>query len=183
MLNLLFEPHFNHSWNPGEKLFEESSSFYAWYEWVRRSSDPAIAVHHLMTIMQIAHFQTLSTEEEKRAIEHFQSLRDSLDGGKKTFDQIPSALSYILDTLSENNPKNRLIRYAMEIEMSLHSSGRKYSDELKALIEEILKQVKTQMPTLQAKVISHKLQIFYEGSQSEEEIEKLKKQLWKLYHS
>src|SRR5690606_22898654 len=107
MLSPIYDPFF-HEEKLGEALFERASSFFAWYEWVRKASDPPEAIHDLLAIMKIAESQTLTEEEEKKATSSIEALVDQLDGGQKTFGKIPDMIKGILDALTETNPKSRL---------------------------------------------------------------------------
>lgn len=180
MLNPLFKPRSTQSENLGESLFEESSSFFAWYEWMRRVSDPVEGIRDLLTIMLISQYQTLTSEEEKEAIKRLQKLREDLDGGGKTFDMIPREINRILESLTESNSRSRLIRYAMKVEITMRGTNTTPSDELVILMEEMMTRVRSYMPTIQAEAICHRLEKFLETSLSDKDIEDLKNHLWTL---
>lgn len=180
MLNPLFKSQPANSNQIGAILFEESSNFFAWYEWVRKVTDPADGIRDLLTMMLIAQAQTLTSVEEKEASEKIRQLREDLDGGGMTFDQIPRALHQILERLTEVNPRSRLIRYAMEIEIAMRKEETTPSDELVVLMEEMINRVRSYMSTIQAEAICHRLEKFFETAQSEKDIEELKNHLWKL---
>lgn len=180
MLNPLFKSSSNQPSELGDTLFEKSSSFFAWYEWVRRINDPVDGVRNLLTIMLISEYQTLTADEEKRATENFQALKEELSGGEKTFDMIPDETHRILYELIENNPKSELIYFAMKVEIAMRQVQTTPSDELVILMERMMMLVGSSMSTIQSEVISHSLKQFLESPFSEKAIEDLKNHLWTL---
>jgi len=180
MLNPLFKSHINKTGSLGEELFEECSSFFAWYEWVRKQNDPPEGIRDLLTIMLIAQYQTLTAEQEKDATQKIQDLREALGDGTRRFDQIPHDINKILDRLIEESPRSRLIYYAMQVEIAMRQTNTTPSDELVILMEEMMTRVRKYMPTIQAEAICHRLEIFLETSLSEKDIEDLKNHLWTL---
>ena len=182
MLNPLFKSSSNQPSNLGDTLFEESSSFFAWYEWVRSVNDPADGVRNLLTVMLISQYQTLTADEEKRAVESFQALKEELGGGEKTFDMIPNETQRILYELIENNAKSELIYFAMKVEVAMRQVQTTLSEELVILMERMMVLVRSSMSAIQAEAISHCLKQFLESPFSEKAIEDLKNHLWTLGH-
>ncbi|CCB89594.1 hypothetical protein [Simkania negevensis] len=180
MLNPLFKTPENKSKALGEELFENVSSFFAWYEWVRHANDSPDGIRDLLTIMLITQCQTLTAEQEKGALQKLETVRESLDGGTMRFDQIPQALNRILEFLIEANPRSRLIHYALKIEIAMRLKNKSPSDELVTLMEEMMKRVQAYMPTIQAEAIAYRLQQFLESPLSDKDIGELKNHLWTL---
>ncbi|WP_420422315.1 hypothetical protein [Simkania sp.] len=180
MLNPLFKTPENKPKALGEELFEDVSSFFAWYEWVRHANDSPDGIRDLLTIMLITQCQTLTTEQEKEAMEKLEAVREKLDGGTMRFDQIPEAINRILDFLVEANPRSRLIYYALRIEISMRLKHKSPSDELVILMEEMMKRVQAYMPTIQAEAIAYRLEQFLESPLSDKDIAELKNHLWTL---
>lgn len=180
MLNPLFKTPTNKPKALGEELFEEVSSFFAWYEWVRHANSSPNGIRYLLTIMLIAQCQTLTSEQEKETLLKLETLREGLDGGTIRFDQIPEALNRILDALIEASPRSRLVHYALNIEIAMREKNKAPSDELMILMEEMIKRVQAYMPTIQAEAISYRLEQFLTSQLSDNDIERLKNHLWTL---
>lgn len=157
------------SQNVGDKLYEHSSSFYSWYQWFRRSNDSAQGAHNLQVIMQIAKTASLSPEEEQEAIARLSNLRDDLDSGRVSLSQIGYETERIIDNLTENNPKSRVVMYTTQIEMAINHSEGEPSSELKEALGHIISEV-SEMAPIQAETLSRNLSLILSPDNTSKEV-------------
>lgn len=106
----------------GQRLFDTTSEFYAWYlSWDINPSDHRESFKILSQIMRIAqvslskgHF--LQEEEETLALTRFNGLKERLFDGNIKSKEIVHRLTDILLLLTRSNPKSRLVAQATELE-------------------------------------------------------------------
>lgn len=149
-----------------QKSFQtEAEAFYLWYQSVRQPTSPTEGYKGLQYIMQIGEKGTATKEEAITASKELRALMDDLEGGKKTLDQIPYEIEKIVDHLIENNPRNRIVMQATQIEIAVNLSKLETPDEFKEMMQSLLKKVNPEMPNIQAEAISH---ILKEGLKSQD---------------
>ena len=143
----------------GDLLYQESSSFYSWYQWIRKITDTDEGFHSLQVVMQIARKAGLTTQEEEHALTRLKKLREDLDDVVMTIDQIPAELKHIVEDLVENNPKNRVIQYATEIEMKLIQASATNEKMLKINrhLEQLMDKIASSYTPMQAEETSREL--------------------------
>lgn len=140
-----------------EQLGKQAESFYAWYLLMRRESYPSDGYQGLQHIMQMCKHGTPTDGEAQEALEKLMDLSDALDGGAKTVDQIPYEISLIIDRLTENNPKSRLIKQATQIEMSVNLGNGEAPEELGELMHQLVDKITPEMPKIKAESLSRTL--------------------------
>ena len=141
-----------------QSFASEAEAFYSWYQSIRRPTSPAEGYQGLQYIMQIGKLGTATKEEASTASKGLNSLMEDLDGGRKTLDQIPYEVGRIVDRLTENNPKSRIVKQATQIEIAVNLSELETPDEFKEMMHTLLEKISPEMPNIQAEAISHILQ-------------------------
>ncbi|MDN3509461.1 MAG: hypothetical protein P0S93_05580, partial [Candidatus Neptunochlamydia sp.] len=150
----------------------QAEAFYSWYQSIRQPTFPTEGFRGLQYIMQIGEKETATEEEASAANEELKTLMDDIDCGKKTLDQIPYEIERIVDHLTENNPKSRIVMQATQIEIAVNLSQLGTAEDLNEMMESLLQKVNPKMSNIQAEAISHTLQ---EGfNQQEVDIKELK---------
>jgi len=120
----------------GAQLFEQTSQFFAWYlTWDSAPADHARSFEYLSQIMQIARVSKeggnfLSSMQEKKALDSLSSLQEDLFNGNIRHPDIQESLMHILHSLTDSNPKAKLISHTTELEylLCIHPSGNQPSD-------------------------------------------------------
>ena len=141
-----------------QSFASEAEAFYSWYQSIRRPTSPAEGYQGLQYIMQIGQQGTATVEEASTASKELNNLMEDLDGGKKTLDQIPYEVGRIVDRLTEDNPKSRIVMQATKIEIAVNLSELEAPDAFKEMMHTLLEKVSPEMPNIQAEAISHTLQ-------------------------
>ena len=129
----------------GQKLFDTTLDFYAWYlSWVREPNLHSPTFKILSQIMRIAQVSLtggryLSEKDEAHALLKLEQLKDKLFDGTIKSEEILGSLSDILENVIHCNPKARLVSYITEIEYVFYLN----SAELRSVefIETLQKQV------------------------------------------
>ena len=168
------------SGNVGEKLYEHSSAFYSWYQWVRKTSDSPQSSQNLQVIMQIAQKASLTPEEEQEAVNRLSDLREDLDSGRITMDQIGHETDRIIDELTENNPKSRVVMYTTQIEIAINLSEGEPSDELREALNQLMNHISPEMPNIQAETLSRNLSLILDSSSSRDVLDAFHKTILPL---
>ena len=156
----------------------EAEAFYSWYQSIRQPTSPTEGYRGLQYIMQIGEKETATEKEASTASEELKELMEDLDGGRKTLDQIPYEIERIVDHLTENNPKSRIIMQATQIEIAVNLSQLEAPEDFKDIMQALLQKINPEMPNIQAEAISHALQ---EGlSQRKVDMKDLKGKIFSL---
>ena len=146
------------SMKPTHSFQEKAEAFYSWYQSIRQHTFPPEGFHYLQCIMQIGQKNTATQEEAELANENLSTLIEAWEGGKKTLDQIPNEIKKILDDLTQNNPKSRIIMQVTQVEIAINLFQVPPSKELKKLMKRLLKRVSLEMSRTQALEISRLLE-------------------------
>ena len=109
--------------NPiGDKLFNSSSEFYDWYMSLIDASKSQTGIFSALSqIMRVALLSIeggnyLKSDGEERAIRDLTLLKEELSDGNIKHSEVPHQLKKIIEGITANNPKARLVTYATEIE-------------------------------------------------------------------
>ena len=143
----------HHQGSNMESLENQSERFYSWYLSVRPQSTPPEGAEGLLYIMQMGRQGTPTAEEAKKAFKALNTLLEDLNGGPTTLDQIPEEIKRVVDNLTEHNPKSKLVKNVMEIEIHMKDP----TPEFKEMMETLIKKASSDMSHFEIEAMNRKL--------------------------
>lgn len=136
-----------------ESLKNQSEQFYSWYLSVRPQSTSSEGAEGLLYIMQMGTQGTPTDEEAQKAFKELNTLLEDLNGGPVTLDQIPEEVKRVVDNLIEHNPKSKLVKTVMEIEIHMKDP----TPEFKEMMEALIKKASSDMSHFEIEAMNRKL--------------------------
>ena len=163
----------------GETLFDHTSQFYAWYlSWERTPTDHKETFSLLSTIMQVAKISLagglyLDNDGEKEALSKLQDLGDQLINGSFPPHEISETIDSILNSLTDNNPKAKLIAKStlLEYKMLIHNpipQPPQLFDDYHQVTEKLIAKVNPLLGDFDAEKLSRELSKFIDAPQDPE---------------
>jgi hypothetical protein len=159
----------------GELLFDEITEFYSWYVYAcldptisQENSKSSHSIPKILSVMKrIAEVSMnggnfLSQQDELRAIESLSNILHDLKSGKLRRQDLPDALKQITDTLTNGNPKAKVVSQTTELEYRLCiNPSREQSSELtgkyQKILSRIIEKIGSGMPEINASAIAQNL--------------------------
>jgi hypothetical protein len=147
---------------PGRQLFNSVSDFYSWY--MSRIHTPSAHASIFQTLSELMRISSLSAEggeylspeEEKRGVRSLSKLKEKLcDGNLKKEDTLRK-LKALIDNITSQNPKAKLVSYATELEYQfcILRPPSPHSEYLQNYLNELLKYVTPSLLGIQAYAIT-----------------------------
>lgn len=163
----------------GQKLFEQASELYAWYgSWDKSPCDHTATYEHLSTIMLLAKMHIeggnyLRAHEEEKAFSDLLQLCHELYLGSKTDKHLPESLESIIDILTEENARAKLVAITIKLDyrIRIRPCIEQTADEgIQALLHAILSKVTADLTEDRAQIAAQKLSELLEGVSGEKGI-------------
>lgn len=169
----------------GQELFDEVTDFYSWY--ITSWYDGAASEHGeatrkaLSLIKRVSEVSMnggnfLTEREESGALAALRNIFQDLHSGKLRKNHLPSALVHLMETLTRNNPKAKLVALTTELEY-IHcinpplSQSSEITVKYQQIFDSIIQSITPHMREINASALSRELSRFLENSTTTESLQ------------
>lgn len=164
---------------PGQQLFNDVTEFYSWYitcwymsdshsppsaETTKKSDAIRIILSLIKRIAEVSMSsgKFLSELEERRAINELKNVVQDLNGGQLRKQNLPEALWKVLLSITDHNPKAKLVCQTTELEYRLcinppDDQSPEMTMQYKTALAQIIQGITPQMRDINASAISQGL--------------------------
>lgn len=130
----------------GDKLFNYTSEFYAWYMSLIDDSKAQSGIFRTLSqLMRVALLSSeggnyLKDDNEERALQALTLLKEELSDGNIKHGEVLYQLKKVMEGITANNPKARLVTYATEIEYTycINKASSSQTQDFQKYLKEIL---------------------------------------------